>query len=134
MTDQSQVEVTNKSFQTADGAVVHEREVVKRDTAAGPAGVAENIVYLVYGLLASLLALRIVLTMLIANKANTFADMIYTLTAPFVAPFRSLFGVDTRIGESGSRFELETLLAIIAYGLLAWLLVSIITIRKRAAN
>lgn len=93
-------------------------------------GVLRNILYFMYSLLATLLALRLVLTLLIANKQNTFADIIYTLSNPFVAPFRSLFNINTTIGSSGSRFEIETAAAIVVYGLFAYVVARLLYVNS----
>lgn len=125
------VEVNNQDVSGTNGDQSYRKTVVnKTDTYAGTSGVATNIAYLAYGILATLLGIRVLLTLLIANRANTFANFIYGITNPFVTPFKSLFGVDAAIGESGSRFELETVVAILSYGILAWIIVSIITIGK----
>ena len=125
------VEVNNQEVSGTGGDQSYRKTVVnKTDSYVGATGVATNIVYLVYGVLASLLGIRLLLSLLIANRSNAFADIIYGITNPFVSPFRSLFGVDTAIGESGSRFELETAVAILSYGLLAWIIVRIINISK----
>lgn len=118
---------------TAGDAVQSERVVRRQETdTASASGVAQNIIYLIYGILAGLLAFRLLFSLLGANKANAFANFIYTVTAPFVAPFRSLFSVDTTIGDGTKRFELETLVAILVFGLLAWILVKLVRVKKDA--
>jgi hypothetical protein len=92
--------------------------------------VVTNVVYLVYGVLASMLGIRILLSLLNANRSNTFADIAYSTTNLFVRPFASLFGIDTSIGDAGSRFEIETLVAIIVYSLLASLVVRVVNIKN----
>ena len=131
MNDQTEVKVTNQTYRNEAGEVVS-RKVVDRETSqtADAVGTSVNIVYLFYGTLAGLLAIRMLLSLLAANKGNVFADFIYTVTSPFVAPFRSLFGVDTSIGNGSARFELKTLVAIGVYGLIAWLIARLLRVRK----
>jgi YggT family protein len=83
---------------------------------ASPSNVAERIVYTIGGILITLLALRVLLSLLGANRENGFADLIYGVTYPFVAPFFGLFGYEIEYGVS--RFEMETVVAIIVYALL----------------
>lgn len=84
---------------------------------------AERVIYLLGGILITLLALRVLLSLLGANRENAFADLIYGITYPFVAPFFGLFGYTVQYGVS--RFEIETLVAIVVYlaltAMLAWL-------------
>ena len=84
---------------------------------------AERVVYLLGGILITLLAFRVLLSLLGANRENAFADLIYGITYPFVAPFFGLFGYTVEYGVS--RFEIETLVAIVVYlaltAMLAWL-------------
>lgn len=86
-----------------------------------------RIIYFVSGLLTTLLAVRFILALLGANLNNAFADFIYTVSYPFVAPFAGLFNYRTQYGAS--RFEIETLVAIIVYGIVAWGIVKLLTIR-----
>lgn len=101
----------------------------------GPDGatLAERIVYLVGGILLILLAMRVLLSLLGANRENAFADFVYGITYPFAAPFFGLFGYDVSYGVS--RFEIETVVAIIVYALLIALLVRVFTLgRPRGAR
>ncbi|MFZ1483652.1 MAG: YggT family protein [Candidatus Saccharimonadales bacterium] len=91
--------------------------------------VIERVVWLVFGIIMGLLALRFLLRLLGANPSNAFADFIYTLSEPFAAPFYDLFNYDANLAQG--RFEFETLIAILVYALIAWLIVKIITIGKR---
>ena len=78
-----------------------------------------QVIWYVAGVIITLHAVRVVLAMLGANLENGFANFIYAITDPFVAPFRGLL----QVGEfqaGVSRFEVETLLAAVVYALLAW--------------
>lgn len=91
--------------------------------------VAERIIWTIFGIIMGLLALRFLLRLLGANPNNGFADFIYTLSQPFASPFFGLFNYDVNLAQG--RFEFETLIAILVYALLAWLLAKIVTIGKR---
>lgn len=112
-----------------EGNATINRESVSHSTADQPVFKGQQFIYLLYGILAGLLAIRILLSLLGANKSNAFADLIYTITGPFVAPFRGLFGYKVEAGIS--RFEIETLIAILVYGLFAWLLIKLFELGKK---
>lgn len=96
----------------------------------GGSELARNIITTIYGIVAGLLGIRFVLSLLGANRSNTFASIIYTVTEPLVAPFRSLFNVNETVGNGLHRFEVETLVAIVVYGLIAWVLIRLFSLRK----
>ena len=79
-----------------------------------------RIIDFIFGVLEVLLALRIVFHALGANPGNPFADLIYGLTSPFVALFSTLF-VNPVIGRSAV-LELTTIVAMIVYAILAWII------------
>ena len=78
-----------------------------------------RIIYFLFGLLEVLLALRIVLHMFSANPGNAFADFIYALSSPFVILFNGLF---TNPALGTGVLELTTVVAMIAYAILAWVI------------
>lgn len=85
---------------------------------------AAQAVYLVFGVLEGLLAIRFVLKALAANPDAGFSSFIYGITSPFLAPFAGMFG--TPAANNGSVFEIHTLIAIVVYALLAWLVAKLI--------
>jgi uncharacterized membrane protein len=78
-----------------------------------------RIIYFLFGVLEVLLAVRIVLHLLAANAGNVFADLIYGLTNPFVVPFATLLA-NPAIGAGV--LEITTIIAMIAYAILAWII------------
>lgn len=82
-----------------------------------------RLIYTISGIINGLLAMRFALALLGANPANAFANLIYQITRPLVAPFFGLFNYDTQYGIA--RFEFETLIAMAVYSLVAWVLVRI---------
>lgn len=104
-----------------------ERPVTPRDD--HKMNVADRIIWLIIGTLMGLLALRFLLRLLGANPNNGFADFIYSISQPFAAPFFGLFNYTADLGQG--RFEFETLVAILVYALLGWLLSKIVTVGKR---
>jgi len=92
--------------------------------------VAERIIWYIAGVILVLLAFRFVLTLLGANPANGFANFIYNVSHPFVAPFFSLFGYNFHYGIS--HFEIYTLVAMAVYAIIAWGLARLVTINRPA--
>jgi YggT family protein len=79
----------------------------------------EHAVYLLFGIIEGLIAIRFVLRAFGANPNVAFAEAIYTITGPFVAPFNGLFGTPQ---FNGSVLEWHSLVAIVMYALLAWVI------------
>ncbi|HEX8968396.1 MAG TPA: YggT family protein [Chloroflexota bacterium] len=84
-----------------------------------------QLVYWVFGLVEGLILIRAVLKALGANPAAGFAQLIYGLTAPLVGPFVGLFN---NPAYQGSVLELSSIVALIVYGLLAWLIARLVWI------
>ena len=103
-----------------DGAIARTNK-----TGAGILAI-ERIIYLIAGIITGLLALRFVFALLGANPSNPFANFIYSASHPLVSPFFGLFNYRSQYGES--RFELDTLIAIVVYALFAWLIVKIVAV------
>lgn len=98
--------------------------------AVGPSTI-ERIIQFLTGILLTILAFRFVLSLLGANRENGFADFIYSFSYPFVAPFFGLFGYEVEYGVS--RFEIETLVAMAVYALVAYGIIKMIRIARREA-
>jgi len=79
-------------------------------------------IYLVFGVLEVVLAVRFVLRLFGANAQAGFAQLTYGVTAPLVAPFQGLFGT---VQSEGSVLESATIVALIVYALVAWLIVKL---------
>jgi YggT family protein len=86
-------------------------------------GQVASVIWLLFGVLEALLGLRFVLRLVGANPESGFAAFVYGLTEPFLRPFYNVFGTP-QVG--GSALETTTLLAMIVYALLGWLLVRLI--------
>ena len=120
------VRTTDAVAQTPDGAV---RQQTSATTAvASGATLAQRVIRYITGAVMALLALRFVLALLGANQGNGFADFVYTLSYPFVAPFFGLFGYQMQYGVA--RLEIETLVAMAVYALVGFGLAKLAGIRK----
>ncbi len=113
-----------------DGNTVQKTQRVSdtRGEAEHSRTVIERVIWYIAGILLVLLTFRFVLSLLGANRGNAFADFIYSVTYPFVAPFFGLFGYEVQYGVS--RFEIETLVAIAVYALVAWGIAKLVNINK----
>jgi YggT family protein len=81
-----------------------------------------NSIYFLVGLLQTLLVVRFFLQVFGANTQNEFARFIYNLSAPFIAPFSTLF-VSPVFGGGANIFDVNVIIAIMIYALLGWLCV-----------
>lgn len=79
-------------------------------------------IYLLLGVVEVVIGARFVLRLLGANADAGFAQFIYGLSAPLVAPFLGLFGT---IQTQGSVFEPQSLIALVVYALVGWLVVKL---------
>lgn len=139
------------AYPPASGQAPYDREVVTRaqqqDTVT-PAGqvVAQNVavselvdnvearrssaywttglIYFIFGVLEIAIALRVLLKLMAANPDAGFSRFIYGVTGPFVAPFTGIVGEPTAGG--GSVLELPSILAIIIYLILSWIVVKLV--------
>lgn len=86
-----------------------------------------QIVWYLLGLVEVLLAFRFVLKLLGANAGAGFTSFIYTVTAPFAAPFIAVFKVSK---VQGSIFEWTTILAMFVYYVVAWGIIKMLVMGK----
>jgi uncharacterized protein YggT (Ycf19 family) len=123
------VEKVSKVTTPANTGQVTEKEV-REVSEVAPSGstMAERVIWYVAGVLLVLLAFRFALALLGANPNNGFADFIYSVSHPFVAPFFSLFGYNLQYGVS--RFETYTLVAMAVYAIIAYGLAKLVTLGR----
>jgi hypothetical protein len=86
---------------------------------------ATHLIWLFLGILEAILALRFLFKLIGVNEANTFASFLYGLTNLFVLPFQSLIGAPS---TAGMTFEISTLLAMIIYALIGWVIVKLVNV------
>lgn len=93
-----------------------------------------QVIWLFAGILEGLIALRVIMKILGANPENPIAVLIYGITSLFLFPFTGLINSPT----SGNLiFELSSLVAILFYGLTAWIvekLVRLVFYRPRRST
>ena len=118
--------IINTSANGTAGMTTHQTETSSNDPYAVRRDLplkVQNVIYLLFGILEGLLGIRFILGLLGANPAAGFAQFIYGITGPFIAPFVGLFGQPR---FEGSVFEFNSLVAIVVYALIAWALVKIV--------
>ena len=101
------------------------------DTSPGPLYYARRIVSLLFGILAVLIGLRILLLLLVANQQNSIVDFVYNVTEPFVAPFRGIFSLDTVSPGGGSVLDIGAVVALIGWLLIYLLIMAILRLGDR---
>jgi hypothetical protein len=82
-----------------------------------------QLVWLLFGILETLIALRILLKLIAANPNSPIAALIYAFTDLFLFPFAGLTATPS---AGGMVLELSSLFAMLIYGLMAWAIERII--------
>jgi hypothetical protein len=86
---------------------------------------ATQLIWLAFGLVEALIAMRIALKLIGANPASLFAAFIYDVSYVFLFPFEGLVGTPA---AGGVALELSSIIAMIVYAGLAWGLERIVRI------
>ena len=113
-------EIREQGSRTEPMVGVEHVESVVTDPYAARRGAASKVgqaIYLIFGIIEGLIAIRFVLRAVGANPEAGFAAFMYGITAPLLAPFVGLFGTPQ---VNGSALELHAVVAIIVYALVAW--------------
>lgn len=93
-----------------------------------------QLIWLLFGLLESLIGLRVLLRLIAANPLNPFATLVYRLSNVFVWPF---LGLTRTPSANGAVVEISSLIAMMVYALIAWAIVQLVWIvfdRPRSAT
>jgi uncharacterized protein YggT (Ycf19 family) len=102
-------------------------------TGPGALYYARRIVSLLFGILFVLLFVRIVLLLLVANPGNDIVDFVYSVTEPFVAPFRGIFQFD-QVVSGDATLDIAALVALVGWLLIYLLIMAILRIGDRSAR
>jgi hypothetical protein len=78
---------------------------------------ATQLVWLLFGILEAMIALRIGLKLIGANPASPIAVFIYGFTSLFLFPFSGLTGTPS---AGGMVLEISSVIAMVVYALIAW--------------
>ena len=99
----------------------------------GPLYYARRVVSLLFGILVTLLILRIVLLLLVADPGNGIVDFVYSVTEPFVAPFRGMFQFDA-VASGDRTLDIAALVALIGWTLIYALIMAILRLADRSTH
>lgn len=111
---------TDTGATTERDTVVHD-DVDRRDRTASK---LEQVIWFIITVVLVLILIRFVLLLFGARTGVPFVDFWYGLTAPLIKPFAGMFGnLDTYNEYNGMRIELESLVAMLVYGLIGYLIV-----------
>jgi YggT family protein len=113
------VEVVRQPGAYQQRRVVHNAAAEQRATVAR----VTQIIWLLFGFLQGLIALRIVLRLIGANPDTAFVQLVYGITSIFLWPFA---GITPDPGYAQYQLEVSSIIAMIVYALLAWGLVRLV--------
>jgi uncharacterized protein YggT (Ycf19 family) len=85
--------------------------------------IAKQAIDIVLWIFVSLLLIRFALRLVGANVNSSFMQWILATTDPMVAPFKGLF---SNFGKGQYTLELDTVIAIVVYSVLATLLIKLV--------
>ena len=107
------------------GDHVHEEHVVQNVNLEYRESVykVSQIIWLLFGGLEALIGIRVILMLIGANPANGFTAFVYQLTQLFLWPFQNLIANPT---FQNMALEVTSIIAMIVYALLGWLIVRMI--------
>jgi uncharacterized protein YggT (Ycf19 family) len=82
-------------------------------------------IWLFFGVVEGLIALRVLLRLIGANPENPFAAVVYGLSRPLIVAFASLT-TEPRVGDLV--LEVSSVVAMLVFALLAWVIVQAVAI------
>lgn len=85
--------------------------------------IAKQAIDIVLWIFVSLLLIRFTLVLVGANQNSTFMQWVFATTQPLLAPFNGLFN---NVGSGNFVLELNTIVAIVVYSVLATLLIKLV--------
>jgi len=84
-----------------------------------------GLIQLSFGILDGLIGLRFLLKLMAANPSNPFASLVYFITTPFLWMFQGLTRTPT---FEGIEIEFFSLVAIVVYALIGWIIIQLLWI------
>lgn len=106
-------------------ALLHSTHYVHRSIGDSVGNFAARLVFIASFVVTSLLGLRFLLSLMGANPNNPIANFIYNTSSPLVTPFVGLFNYHPHYDIT--RFDFESLVALVAYGVIALILTSLLS-------
>jgi len=133
MSIDNQIEEYEEIETTPTGSIEH-REAIVTDTAAETNRFVNRVIqfiWLVFGIIEALIALRVFLELIGANPASFFASFIYNLTDLFLWPFA---GLTISPSFNGMVLNIPAIIAMVVYAIAAWIITSLIWILFRPTS
>lgn len=87
-----------------------------------------RLVWIIDAIVSVILAIRFFFILFGANPINGFVNFIYNISYPLARPFFGIFNYRLHYGVSG--VEIASLVAIVIYTLIAYLITKLLTIRQ----
>jgi hypothetical protein len=119
-------EAVDNNNQVVDRNTNSPVQTTRQYTANSPGLILARLVWIVASIIIALLAIRFFFILFGANPGNGFVDFIYNVSYPFARPFFGIFGYHLRYGTS--RVEMASIVAIVIYGLAAYLIGRLLSI------
>lgn len=119
----TQIEVPTPGTRTAVEEIPATTSGAAQSEAATHNYRAVQYIWLVAGVVTTLIAFRFVLKLLGASLQSGFVTFVYGVTDFMVAPFRAIFPAAS---GSSSSIDIASLVALVVYALVAWGLVSLV--------
>ncbi len=109
------------------GDHIHEQHVVENVNLEHRENVYKisQFIWLLFGGLEALIGIRVILMLIGANQGNWFTAFVYQLSSLFLWPFQNLI---TNPSFQNMTLEVTSVIAMIVYALLGWLLVRLIRV------
>jgi hypothetical protein len=116
--------VQNERVVTDQAGVAHSERTVHDIAGEQQLGLARatQLIWLFFGIVEGLIGLRVILKLIGVNAENAFATFVYGAAGLFLTPFFSLTGSPA---AGGMVLEIPSLLAMLVYALLGWVIVRI---------
>jgi hypothetical protein len=106
-------------------------EVIEQTTVSPSGGeMARRIVTLIFGIIQTLIVLRIVLLLLNAREGNDIVQFILNASQPFVTPFIGIFNVDA-LKSSGSILDIAAVAALVGWTILEAIVIWGVNVMRR---
>ena len=106
-------------------------QVVER-TEVSPSGgeMLRRLVVLIFGIIQTLIVLRIVLLLLNAREGNDIVAFILNTSQLFVAPFIGIFNQDA-LASGGSVLDIAAIAALVGWTILEWIVIWAVNLLRR---
>ena len=107
-------------------------EVVEQTTVTPSGGeLLRRVVTLIFGIIQTVIVLRIVLLLLNARESNDIVQFILNASQPFVAPFMGLFNVPDALQSSGAVLDIAAVAALVGWTILEAIVIWAVNIMRR---